>query len=130
VQGSGATIVYDFGVTVANQATAVIGSVAPGQSGTLTFQVGIASDDTAAASGQLAGVLNNTASLGYNDGVSNIGPVPSNTFAFTVSAVTMTGQTVASAAQGSTVAFTNIVRNNGNATDSFDITRWFFMRTV
>jgi trimeric autotransporter adhesin len=124
VQGSGATIVYDFGVTAANQATAVIASVAPGQSGTVTFQVAIASYDTAAASGQLAGVLNNTASVIYNDGAATIGPVPSNTFAFTVSpvtAVTMTGQTVASAAQGSTVSFTNIVRNNGNATDSFDI---------
>ncbi len=125
VQGSGATIVYDFGVTAANQATAVIASVAPGQSGTVTFQVGIASYDTAAASGQLAGVLNNTASVTYNDGAATIGPVPSNTFAFSVNpvaAVTMTGQTVASAAQGGTVSFTNIVRNNGNATDSFDFT--------
>ncbi len=124
-QGTGTTIVYDFGVTAANQATAVISNVAPGQSGTLTFQVTIASYDTTTASGQLAGVLNNTANVTYNDGAATIGPVSSNTFAFTVSpvsAVTMTGQTVASAAQGSTVSFTNIVRNNGNATDSFDVT--------
>ena len=124
-QGSGPTITYDFGVTAANQATGVISSVAPGQSGTLTFQVTINSYSTATATGQLAGALNNTANYSYNDGAANVGPVNSNTFAFTVSAVpavTMTGQTVASAAQGSTVSFTNVVRNNGNAPDSFDIT--------
>ena len=124
-QGTGPTITYDFGVTAANQATGVISSVAPGQSGTLTFQVTINSYSTATATGQLAGALNNTANYSYNDGAANVGPVNSNTFAFTVSAVpavTMTGQTVASAAQGSTVTFTNVVRNNGNAPDSFDIT--------
>ncbi len=124
-QGSGPTITYDFGVTAANQATGVVSSVAPGQSGTLTFQVSIASYSTASATGQLAGPLNNTANYTYNDGAANVGPVNSNTFAFTVTpvvAVTMTGQTVASATQGSTVVFTNVVRNNGNTPDSFDIT--------
>lgn len=124
-QGSGPTITYDFGVTAANQATGVISSVAPGQSGTLTFQVTINSYSTATATGQLAGAVNNTANYSYNDGAANVGPVNSNTFAFTVSpvlAVTMTGQTVASATQGSTVVFTNVVRNNGNTPDSFDIT--------
>ena len=124
-QGSGPTITYDFGVTAANQATGVISSVAPGQSGTLTFQVTINTYNTATATGQLAGALNNTANYSYNDGAANVGPVNSNTFAFTVSAVpavTMTGQTVASATQGSTVVFNNLVRNNGNAPDSFDIT--------
>jgi trimeric autotransporter adhesin len=124
-QGSGPTMTYDFGVTAANQATGVVSSVAPGQSGTLTFQVTIATYDTASATGQLAGPLNNTASVTYNDGAAVVGPVASNTFAFNVTAVpatTMTGQTVASAAQGSTVAFTNVVRNNGNTADSFDIT--------
>ncbi len=124
-QGSGPTITYDFGVTAANQATAVISSLAPGQSGTLSWQVTISPYTTASATGQLAGPLNNTANTSYNDGAANVGPVNSNTFAFTVSAVpavTMTGQTVASASQGSTVSFTNVVRNNGNAPDSFDIT--------
>ena len=41
-QGSGPTITYDFGITTANQVTAVISSVAAGQSGTLTFNVTIA----------------------------------------------------------------------------------------
>ncbi len=123
-QGSGPTVTYDFGVTAANQVTAVISSVAPGQSGTITFQVSINSFSTVTATGQLAGLLNNTANYSYNDGAAVIGPVNTNTFAFTVSpvsAVTITGQTVASATQGSTVVFTNVVRNNGNASDSFDI---------
>ena len=124
-QGSGPTITYDFGITAAGQATATVSSVAPGQSGTVSFQVNINTYNTATATGQLAGALNNTAVFNYNDGVANIGPLNSNTFAFTVSpvlAVTMTGQTVASAPQGSTVSFNNVVRNNGNTPDSFDIT--------
>ena len=124
-QGTGPTVIYDFGVTTANQVTAVISSVAPGQSGTLTFQVTINSYNTATATGQLAGAVNNTASYLYNDGAAVVGPVSSNTFAFTVTpviAVTMTGQTVASAVQGSTVVVTNVVKNNGNTPDSFDIT--------
>ena len=124
-QGTGPTITYDFGVTTANQVTAVISSVAPGQSGTVTFAVTIATYNTGTATGQLAGAVNNTASYSYNDGAANVGPVSSNTFAFTVTpviAVTMTGQTVASATQGSTVSFTNVVKNNGNTPDSFDIT--------
>ncbi len=124
-QGSGPTITYDFGVTTAGQVTAVISTVAPGQSGTLTFQVNINSYNSALATGQLAGAINNTATVQYNDGAANVGPVNSNTFAFTVNpvlAVTMTGQTVSSAAQGSTVSFNNVVRNNGNTPDSFDIT--------
>ena len=124
-QGAGPTIIYDFGVTVANQVTAVISSVAPGQTGTLTFSVTIATYNSGTATGQLAGPINNTASYSYNDGAANVGPVNSNTYAFTVTpviAVTMTGQTVASATQGSTVVFTNVVKNNGNTPDSFDIT--------
>ena len=124
-QGTGPTITYDFGVTSAGQVTAVISTVAPGQSGTLTFQVSINSYNSGTATGQLAGPINNTASTQYNDGAATVGPINSNTFAFTVSpvlAVTMTGQTVASAAQGSTVNFSNVVRNNGNTPDSFDIT--------
>ena len=124
-QGGGPTITYDFGVTAANQATAVISSVAQGQTGTVTFQVTINAYNTATATGQLTGPLNNTADTTYNDGVASVGPLNTNTFTFTVSAVpavTMTGQTVASAAQGSTVSFSNVVRNNGNTPDSFDIT--------
>ncbi len=124
-QGAGPTITYDFGITTAGQVTAVISSVAAGQSGTVTFQVNINTYNSGTATGQQAGAINNTASYSYNDGAANIGPVNSNTYAFTVTpvlAVTMTGQTVASATQGSTVAFSNVVRNNGNTPDSFDIT--------
>ena len=124
-QGTGPTVTYDFGVTAANQATAVINSVAPGQSGTISFQVTINSFDTGTGTGQLAGPINNTATSAYNDGASNVGPFNTNTYTFTVNAVkavTMTGATVASATQGSTVNFTNVVKNNGNSPDSFDIT--------
>jgi trimeric autotransporter adhesin len=124
-QGAGPTITYDFGVTAANQVTAVISSVASGQSGMLSFQVNVAAFDTATATGQAAGAINNTANHSYNDGAAVVGPVSSNTFSFGVNnvvAVTMTGQTVASAAQGGTIVFTNVVRNNGNSVDSFDIT--------
>jgi trimeric autotransporter adhesin len=124
-QGSGPTITYDYGITAANQVSAQISSVAPGQSGTLSFQVNIAGYNTATATGQLAVSILNTASLSYNDGAGVIGPTPSNTFGFTVNAVaaaTMSGQTVPSAVQGATVAFSNTLRNTGNASDSFDIT--------
>ena len=124
-QGAGPTITYDFGVTAANQVTAVISSVASGQTGTVSFQVTINSYNTVTATGQLAGAINNTANYSYNDGAAVVGPVNSNTFSFNVLpvvAVTMSGQTVASAAQGSTIVFTNVVRNTGNSTDSFDIT--------
>jgi trimeric autotransporter adhesin len=125
VQGSGPTIVYDHGVTAARQVSAQISSVAPGQSGTLSFQVNIAGYNTATAAGQLAGAILNTASLSYNDGAAVVGPQSSNTFGFSVNevaAATMSGQTIASAVQGATVAFTNTLRNTGNASDSFDIT--------
>lgn len=124
-QGSGPTIVYDYGVTVPGQVTATISTLSPGQAGTLTFQVMIDAFDTATVSGQLAGVLNNTPSYSYNDGASNIASTNTNTSGFTVSpvsAVTIAGDTVANALQGSTVTFINAVRNTGNASDTFDIT--------
>ncbi len=113
------TVIYDFGATVAGRVTAVIARVQPGQSGTLTFQVNI-------ASGQAAGNINNTATYSYDPGTGTpVGPFNGNTFTFTVTqsaTLTLTGQTIASATQGGTVAFTNTVVNTGNGTDSFDIT--------
>ena len=120
LQGSGPTINYSLtGATV----TGIINTVAAGQSGTVTFQVDI-------ASGLTAGPLNNTANYTYNDGAATVGPVNTNTFVFTVNqtaSVTSNSTTaapivVASAAQGSTVSFSNIFTNTGNAADSFDIT--------
>ena len=115
LDGTAPTIDYRLtGTTV----SAIISTVAAGQSGTVTFQVNI-------NAGLTAGVLNNTASYAYNDGAAAIPAVNTNTFVFTVNqtaSVTFTGQTIASATQGSTVTFNNILTNTGNAPDSFDIT--------
>jgi uncharacterized repeat protein (TIGR01451 family) len=113
------TVTYDYNVTVAGRVTAVISRVAPGQSGNLTFQVYIDSS-------QPAGDINNTATYAYDPGTGTTnGPYSANTATFTVTqgaAVSLTGDTRASASQGSTVLFTNAVVNTGNGTDSFDIT--------
>ncbi len=120
VQGTAPnTIIYDFGVSVAGRVTAVIARVAPGQSGTLTFQITIPASTP-------AGLLQNTASFTYDPGTGTpVGPFNSNTADFTVIqnvSVTLTGQTIASSAQGGTVVFTNVVQNTGNGVDTFDIT--------
>lgn len=96
---------------------ATLNQVTAGQSGTLTFQVGIPSTTA-------PGVLNNTATTSYNNGATTV-TGNSNTVPFTVSAansVTMTGATVATAVPGQTVSFTNVVTNTGTATDTFNIT--------
>ena len=119
IQGTGPTI--DYSVT-GNTVTGIINTVAAGQSGTVTFQVNI-------DAGIAAGVLNNTATYAYNDGVAAIPAVNTNTFVFTVNqtasvtsnSTTAAPITVASAAQGSTVSFSNVFTNTGNAADSFDI---------
>ena len=120
LQGTGPTINYSKSGTLPATETvsAIINTVAAGQSGTVTFQVNI-------ASGLPAGVLNNTATYAYNDGVAAIPAVNTNTFVFTVNqtaSATFTGPTIASATQGSTVSFNNTLTNTGNAADSFDIT--------
>jgi uncharacterized repeat protein (TIGR01451 family) len=112
------TVVYDLGVTTAGTATAILNQVAPGASGTLTFQVGV-------NAGLAPQTINNSANFAYNDGAGNVGPFTTNTAPFTVvqnASLTFTGQTVASALQGSTVAFTNTLTNTGNGSDVFDIT--------
>lgn len=113
------TITYDFGQTVAGRVTAIISRVQPGESRTLTFQVNIAAS-------QNAGTLQNTANFSYDPGTGTpVGPFPTNTTDFNVTqgaGVTISGSTVATAPQGSTVTFTNTVTNTGNGSDSFDIT--------
>jgi uncharacterized repeat protein (TIGR01451 family) len=117
----------------ANTVTAIIDQVAAGVSGQITFQINI-------AAGQAPGILNNVATLSYNDGSGTTVNGSSNTFAFNVrqsASVTIsdTGvaandndgtingiDTINSAAQGATVTFTDVVTNTGNGTDSFDIT--------
>ncbi len=122
----------DYSVT-GNTVTAIVDQVAAGVSGQITFQVNI-------AAGVSPGVLNNTATLSFNDGTGTTVNGSSNTYSFTVrqsAAVTIsdTGvaandndgtingiDTINAAAQGSTVTFTDVVTNTGNGTDSFDIT--------
>ena len=106
-------------MSTAGRVTAVIARVLPGQSGNLTFSITI-------PAGTPAGVLLNNATYQYDPGTGTpVGPFNSNTADFTVAqgaSVTLTGQTVATAVQGGTVLFTNIVRNTGNGVDTFDIT--------
>lgn len=113
------TITYDFGLTVAGRVTAVIAQVIPGESRTLTFQVNIGAS-------QASGAINNTANFTYDPGTGTpVGPFNTNTASFTVTqgtGVTITGATVATATQGATVSFNNVVTNTGNGADSFDIT--------
>ncbi|KVW99769.1 beta strand repeat-containing protein [Thiobacillus denitrificans] len=114
-------IVYDWNVTQSGRVTAVIAAVAAGSSGRLSFQVNIASDLASGANPATA----NTASYAYNNGSADVAPGNTNTVQFSVSrsnGVTLSGDTVASATQGGTVAFANVVTNTGNGTDSFDIT--------
>ena len=109
-------IIYDFGVTGAG-VTANISQVPVGATGTLTFQVTV-------NAGLAPQVINNSATYAYNDGVANVGPFTTNTAAFTVNrnvSLTFTGQTLASATQGATLAFSNTLTNNGNGTDRFNV---------
>jgi uncharacterized repeat protein (TIGR01451 family) len=112
-------LTYDYNVTTAGTVTAVLSNVAPGQSGTISFQVKV-------NAGTAAGIINNTANLSYNDGSGNTVTGSSNTVPFTVNkvgGVTLTAPVPTSSANpGSTVAFADTVTNNGNATDTFNIT--------
>ncbi len=122
----------DYSIT-GSTLTAIIDQVGAGQSGMLTFQVTI-------NAGLAPGTINTQASYRYNDGAAVVGPFNTNTASFTVQqnaavAIRDTGVAatdadaavndvalVASATQGATVSFTNIVQNNGNGTDTFNIT--------
>ncbi len=141
VQGTAPnTVIYDFGVTIAGRVTAVLNQVIPGGSGTITFSVNV-------PAGTPPGLISSNATFAYNDSTANVGPFNSNTVGFTVlqrSAVVLddigsvangiAGSLAAdsnaaadivgvvSVPQGSTVQFDNIVHNNGNGADSFDIT--------
>lgn len=116
--GDPAGISYDYGITVTGRVTATLASLAAGQAGTLTFQVNV-------PAGVAPGIISNNASFSYHDGAAIVGPFNTNTVQFTVTqpaSVTLTGSTVASANQGSTVSFTNIVTNTGHGTETFEIT--------
>jgi len=119
VQGTAPnTIVYDFGVTAPGQLTAQISQVEPGQSGTLTFEVTIENPFP-------AGALTNIAIFSYNDGTGSVGPFESNQVPFDVNQVAVVsavGDTIVATSQGGTLYFENIVTNNGNAVDVFNVT--------
>ena len=136
------TVIYDYNVSTPLKVRARINKVAPGASGTITFNVTI-------TAGTAPGNVNNTATYAYNDNNgtgANIGPVNTNTVAFNVlqrgavvlddvgsvangvagslaadSNATADIVGVASAPQGATVQFDNVVHNNGNGADSFDM---------
>jgi uncharacterized repeat protein (TIGR01451 family) len=111
------TLVYDYAVTTATTVIATLAQVQPGQSGTISFTVKV-------NTGQAPGVINNTASLSYNDGSGSAVSGTSNTTPFSVTqnaAVTITSTPVASANPGSTVTFTNVVTNTGTGVDTFNI---------
>lgn len=121
----------------------VIASVAPNVSGTIKFQVQV---DNSTADGNLKaapGILTNTANFFYdpdnNAGTNNnTTSQPTNSVDFDViqtSAVAANDSEtisaiggdddiveVASAGQGATVEFENIIWNNGNGADSFNVT--------
>lgn len=117
--------------------TAVIASVGPNVSGTIKFQVQV--DDSTADGNSKArpGTLTNTANFTYNDGTAPVASQPTNSVNFLVtqtSAVaandslasnTLVGDNdiveVATAGQGTTVSFSNIIWNNGNGADSFSV---------
>ncbi|MBL4760572.1 MAG: DUF11 domain-containing protein [Mariprofundaceae bacterium] len=118
---------------VAGVITAVINSVPAGTSGTLSFDVYAAVDPA-------NHIIPNTGSVTYVDGLGGTKTAPSNRVDFVVTPnVASLGVTlddnpsttdangnndvvlVASATQGSTVVFDNVVHNTGSATDTFNI---------
>lgn len=119
--GNQSGIIYDFGFTQSNRVTAVIDSVAPGASGTLTFQVNVNSGLAPGANAATA----STATYTYNDGSGTVPTTNTNTAQYTVQqtvSVQVNDSTVASAVQGGTVLFTNGVVNTGNGQDTFNLT--------
>jgi uncharacterized repeat protein (TIGR01451 family) len=131
--GDPAGITYDYNITTGNTVTAVIASVAPGASGTVSFQISINASLPAGSA-----TTTNTARFSYNDNVAPIAATDTNVVPYVVNPgygviASDTGSTtdgdaandfvhVASAAQGSTVSFDNRVQNNGTVTDTFNMT--------
>ena len=111
------TVVYDFGVSAGGAMTAVIARVASGGSGTLTFQINV-------NAGLPPSTIDNSATYAYNDGAANVGPFTTNLAPFTIGqtvALTFTGQTVASSTQGALITYNNLLTNNGNGADVFNV---------
>ncbi len=100
--------------------TATIATVPRNSTGSLSFQVTLA--------GNAPGTIPNSATVNYDDD-NNAATAPiadrSNNVDLVVAQnalVTITSDNQGTVTQGSTVTFTNRVTNNGNGTDSFNIT--------
>ena len=96
-----------------------IDAVPAGASGTVTFQFTVNADTA-------AGTIFNRASVSYDAGVGGHSFFDTNWVPFDVlvaADVEIVGEAKTDPVpQGSTVTFTNVVTNNGNQTDTFDIT--------
>ncbi len=133
-------VTFDFNVTTPGAITATVGSVTSAASGNLTFQVNVGANTA-------PGSITNVGRLCYNDGAgqqpagcsaatATTTGTPTNSVPFTVtqiagvigngsstdSVINNNPPAIASAAQGSTVSFDNIIWNRGNGPDSFDMT--------
>jgi len=112
--------------------TAVVASVAPGQSGFVKFTVQV-KPNTA------PGTIPNTANVSYGDGGGNTVVTNTNTSNFNVDPVVSVQLsdinsttdtdgtqndvvTAPPAGQGSQITFDNVLKNTGNATDTFNVT--------
>jgi trimeric autotransporter adhesin len=122
---------YNWTVTTANTVTAVIPNVAPGQSGTISFDLNVSPTAATGTTG-----TSNTASFSTPTQPAT----PTNTATYTVASTagvvannTTTVNTntagpgfnevaLASAPQGSSIWFKNVVWNTGSDIDSFDMT--------
>ena len=137
-QGTAPTVISYCAYTAdcTDRVSFTIAEVAAGASGEVTFAVNI-------DSGLNASNLLNIAEFSYNNGTSNIPASQTNQVPFEVIqqlGVVANGSTslnnsdadnlggtkdafiVATASKGATVSFDNIIRNTGNADDTFDIT--------
>jgi len=132
-QNTGITI--DYYASGNNQIYATINSVAPGVSGTLSFDVYV---NAAVA----PGLIPNTGKVSYINGVDLVNPVTANSNQVDFTVIQVGGVvlnnhpavgnvlnafadnyvTVASATQGATVPFLNSVHNTGTGIDTFNIT--------
>jgi len=111
------TIVYDYGVTGAGTVTATVAQVPPGATGTVTFQVNV-------DPGLPPITIDNSAVYAYFDGAANVGPFTTNLAPYVVDravALSFVGQTIPAANQGATIAFSNLLTNQGNGSDVFNI---------
>lgn len=98
--------------------TAILNQVAPGSSGSITFDVNV-------DAGLAPQTITNSARYAYNDGAGNVGPFFTNLAPFDVNqtvSFTFAGAVVDSVNQGALITYANVLTNNGNGTDRFDVT--------